>query len=271
MLKAILRWIIVVGGISQPCAVSALAEESPSSGIVYSTKWATSLVYFCEKNRDSFLDCEFKQTLIRKKARPENLEAHLDEARKQFPKELTESCEAINYFKDIAEVLHGRKKVPKNENLRDYLKNMSDLEKRDTAKVMDAIIASCHSKSEKSFLEVSRISFDIETRTCIVGSHTYKLSFRLILDPVSRARSWVARGDPSGPCGVVQLSRFVPENLSDSQFTFWKYIGKKAVTNKQGLFMPGLACKDLDEEEDVFDWKSKQHALGCDYIEFSPM
>jgi hypothetical protein len=53
---------------------------------------------------------------------------------------------------------------------------------------------------------------------------------------------------------------------------FWKYIAKKAVTNKQGLFMRGLGrdvmCKDLDENEYIYDSGSKTHALGCDYIEF---
>ena len=75
-----------------------------------------------------------------------------------------------------------------------------------------------------------------------------------------------------GACGIVQLSRFEPERLKSSSGEFWKYIAKKSVTNKQGLFMRGFGgdvmCKDLDENEYIYDYKSKTHALGCDYIEF---
>lgn len=35
--------------------------------------------------------------------------------------------------------------------------------------------------------------------------------------------------------------------------------------------MPGVACKDLDEEEYVFDWKSKDYTFACDYVRFSPL
>ena len=34
--------------------VSAIAEEIPSSGIVYNTKEASSLVYLCEKSQEGF-------------------------------------------------------------------------------------------------------------------------------------------------------------------------------------------------------------------------
>lgn len=270
MLKAILGRIIVAGGISLLCAASALAEEAPSSGIVYNTKEANFLVYFCEKSRDNSLDCEFTQTRLRKEAKPEELKARLDAARKAFPtsKELTpESCKEQ---KDFVELLQGRKKAP-NKEQQDYLKNISDLEKNDVLKIMDAITAACNSKSEESYLNVVRIGFNKDIRTCVLSSNTYKQSFRLVLDPVSGARSWVTKGDPSGPCGIVQLSRFVPEKLKDSKLTSWKYIAKKAVTNRQGLLMPGMACTDLDEDEYIFDWRSKEHAPGCDYIKFSPL
>jgi len=270
MLKGIHAQLGVATGIWLLFAASAMADEAPSSGIVYNTKETHSIVYFCEKNRDNSLDCEFTQTRVRKKAKAQDLKPRLDEARKTFStsKELTpEMCKEQ---KDFVEVLHGRKKAP-NKEQQNFLKNISDLEKKDILKIMSAITTACDSKTEENYLNVVRIGHDKDTRTCIVNSNTYKQSFRLVLDDISGARSWVVKGEPSGACGIVQLSRFEPESLKDSKLVFWKYVAKKAVTNRQGLLMPGMACKDLDEDEYVYDWRSKEHALGCDYIEFSPL
>lgn len=270
MLKVIHARLGVATGIWFLYAVSAMADEEPSSGIVYNTKETHSLVYFCEKNRNNSLDCEFIQTSVRKKANAQDLKSRLDEARKTFStsKELTP--EMCREQKDFVEVLNGRNKAP-NKYQQDFLKNISDLEKKDMLKIMSAITTACDSNTEENYLNVVRIGHDKDTRTCIVNSYTYKQSFRLVLDHISGARSWVAKGEPSGACGIVQLSRFEPESLKDSKLVFWKYVAKKAVTNRQGLLMPGVACKDLDEDEYVYDWRSKEHALGCDYIEFSPL
>ena len=33
--------------------------------------------------------------------------------------------------------------------------------------------------------------------------------------------------------------------------------------------MFGASCKGLDEAEYLYDWRSKEHSLSCDYIEFT--
>ncbi len=270
MLKKVHVQLGVPGGICLLWATGVIADETPSSGIVYNTKEIHSLVYFCEKSQDNFLDCEFTQTRVRKKAKAEDLKSRLDEARKEFrtSKELTP--EMCKQQKDFIEILQGRKKAP-NKEQQDFVKNISDMEKKDVLKIMSAITTACDSRTEENYLNVVRVGYDKDARTCVVNSHAYKQSFRLVLDHVSGARSWVAKGEPSGACGIVQLSRFEPERLKDSKFVFWKYVAKKSVTNRQGLFMPGMSCKDLDEDEYIYDWRSKEHALGCDYIEFSPL
>lgn len=72
---------------------------------------------------------------------------------------------------------------------------------------------------------------------------------------------------------LVQLSRFTPERSDVGNYTFWKYTAKKAVTNPQAIAFPGVGknvlCKELDEAEYLYDWRSKQQPLQCDYIEFS--
>jgi hypothetical protein len=74
---------------------------------------------------------------------------------------------------------------------------------------------------------------------------------------------------PTGPCGVVNVSRF--EKDASTKYSFWVYHSKKVVTNPKGEVMPGFACSALDQAEYLFDWRSKEFFMGCAYIEFSPL
>ena len=140
------------------------------------------------------------------------MKSRLDNARKAFSDVDELTPEFCKVQKDFIDILQGRKKTP-NKETQDNLKNISDLENKDLVKFIDAVTTACNAKTEESYLNVNRVLFDRDARTCAVSSYTYKQSFRLVLDDVSGARSWVAKGEPSGPCGIVQLSRFEPEKL----------------------------------------------------------
>ncbi len=234
MLKEFYSLLVIVGGIWLLCTSSAFAGELPSSGIVFNTIEASSLVYFCKKSQDNSLDCEFTQTKVRKKAKAEDLKSYLDKYLKIFrswdKKDRSPSGDDISLVKDFYEELQGRKKAP-NKEMQDYIKNLSELEKKDLLKSADAVLALYNNLTEENFLNTKRVDHDKETRTCIASSNPYKQSFRLVLDDVSGARSWVANGEPAGPCGIVQLSRFELDKLD------WNYIAKRVVTNRQKVFL----------------------------------
>jgi hypothetical protein len=70
------------------------------------------------------------------------------------------------------------------------------------------------------------------------------------------------------------LSRFEAEAEASSNFKLWKFVSQKAVTNPEATYFPGspgIKCKELDQAKYVWDWRSKEHPLRCDYIEFSPL
>jgi hypothetical protein len=209
------------------------------------------------------------------KAKAEDLKKSLDDARKVFQttsKDKLLPPATCKKEQDFAEVLRGRKEA-QNKEQRDFVENMSDKEKKYYLRINDAVTTACNSKTEESYLNVLRIGHEKDTHTCLVSSNTFKQSFSHVDDIINDAEVWVAKGDPSsGPCGIVQLSRFEKdkEDLFGVKVNFWKYTAKKAITNKQG-FLPGrVACKDLDEDENIYDWRSKEYAVDCDYIEFSP-
>jgi hypothetical protein len=74
---------------------------------------------------------------------------------------------------------------------------------------------------------------------------------------------WIVVDRPSGPCGVVNVSRFERDTQSK---IFWKYFAKKVITNPRGEVIPGLSCGGLDEREYLYDRRSQEIFLRCDYI-----
>lgn len=257
--------ILTASGICLLGITSALADEVPAIGLLYNTKEAHSMVYRCQQNQGNTLDCELTQTAVRKKAEPEELVSKLKQAREEFRVGVKYSAEECKTFGQWLDVLEGRK-PPNVEGFR----QLTEMEKKDAVETGRAFLAFCRLKTEESYLNIVRRGHAKDVRTCLVSSHSFKQSFQFVQDSISGLGSWVTRGGPIGACGIVELSRFEPERLKDFEFVFWKYIARKAVTNPQGFFAPGVSCKKLDEGEYVYDWRSKEHSLGCDYIEFSP-
>ena len=101
--------------------------------------------------------------------------------------------------------------------------------------------------------------------TCAVNSHRFTQRFKR----VDGAGPWVVMDQPNGPCGVINVSRF--ERPTGSTFPVWNYRAKKVVTNPGGELMPRFSCSDLDEREFVYDWRSEEKFLNCNYIKFGPL
>lgn len=249
-------------------ASNVLAEDAPDMGFLYNTKETHSLVFQCHKSTDNMLECDFTQTAVRKKEKPDDLKASLNQARDEFRNGVKFTSEECKSYSDLLDILEGRKKPPKEEGL----KNITEIEKRDLIESMKAMTQFCKDKTEENYLKLIRLNHDKNMRTCQVSSNTFKQTFRYIQDNVSGKGTWVTKGDPAGPCGIVQLSRFEPEQPKKGfPITFWKYIARKAITNPQGSIAPGALCKELDESEYLYDWRSKEHQLSCDYIDFSAL
>src|SRR5438128_1637657 len=111
--------IMTVFAISS-CVTSASAQDAPSVGLLYNTKEIHSLVYRCEPARGSTIECEFTQTAVRKKTKPEDLAARLKEARDEYRAGTALfSADDCKTSYEILDVLEGRKKPPKEDGLRE--------------------------------------------------------------------------------------------------------------------------------------------------------
>lgn len=246
---------------------STLAGEAPDVGLLYNTKETHSITFRCQQSSESELECDFTQTAVRKKAKPEDLKTSLNQARDEFRAGMKLTDEECKAYSELVEILEGRKKPPKEQEF----KKISDTAKKDLLASTKAMTQFCRSRTEENFLKMIRLDHDKSIRTCQVSSNTFKQTFRYIKDNVSGVGTWIAKGEPTGPCGIVVLSRFESEQPKGSSLIFWKFITRKAITNLQGFIVPGTSCKGLDESEYLYDWRSKEHQLSCDYIEFSAL
>lgn len=199
------RSLVVASGAFLLCPTAAFTQEVPFAGSGYNTKETNSIVYVCKPSDDESIDCEFTQMRIRKTVKEEDWKEGLDLVRQAYSEWKALAFESCMF------------EIGKLKAFYDL-----DFDQRFASKVLNAITAACKSKTEADVLNVFRILFDREARTCVFGSHTFSQRFRLVHDPVSDARAWVATGEPSGACGTVQLSRF--EKKDSHGVVIWNYV-----------------------------------------------
>jgi hypothetical protein len=251
-------------------ALVAQAADYPSGGMVYNTKEVSSMTYSCQLiEGDRVMECEFNQSSVRRKGKPEDLTEKLRQARTEFHQKggSVVTPEECKNYTQMYEALEGKRKVPKQA----ALDSMSSKEKQDLKLGMKHMMAFCADKSETNLLNIVRYDHDRTMRTCSVSSNSFKQIFeRKNAIAPGKPPVWAVRSESVGECGIVQLSRFEPEIPEGSKTVFWHYIARKAVTNPKAKLL-GMSCGELDQSEYHYDWRSKEHLSGCDVIQFSPL
>ena len=113
-----------------------------------------------------------------------------------------------------------------------------------TAEKLKAVLWSFHEKAAK---------------TCRPWINQFEQTFVQV-----SAALWVVESSPTGPCGLIQTSRFT---LPDDKYgTLWEYTSQKVITNKTGENM-GLACSELEEVPVLYTWKLGSKRIGCEFID----
>jgi hypothetical protein len=242
-------------------------QSAPGIGFAYGTKENSFIMYECNQSGAN-LDCQFTQSSIRRKLSSQDAKSKLIEARAQFPaakKELLENdgrfCKEVQLTKSVLSGKTNLNSIP--DKMREGISKLGLREKQDLSLTMNAIDKFCSNPTEENYLAFVRLGLEHDQRTCSVIVNPYKQSFAQI----QGTNNWVViqQEGPTGPCGIVNISRF--ESETSSKINFWNYFAKKVVTNKSGDVLQGLMkCTDLDEAEYEYNWKSRQIYMGCDYI-----
>ncbi len=244
--------------------------DHPRNGIAFNTKDNHAITYACQLDGSGVLNCEFSQSIIRAKYRPQELEAQYQSALKQFRAGTEQpDPDSCKLFKQLDDVLTGRTKAPDPSKLA----AVSQKQRDDSARTARAFLEYCKSPSEPNFRAVLELDRDKKSRTCEVSSRRFDQRFSPLAGQ-GKAPVWVVQDQPSGVCGTIRLDRFSPEPSSTGMMTFWSYSARQVVTNPSGVWLPGapdIRCSEIDQAEYLYDWRGREVQLSCDYISFSPI
>lgn len=257
--------VLIAIGFCFGSSSSVASDRHPSTGTVHNKLETSALEHDCSLQGQT-LECEFTQMRVRRSKKPEDWPKEKKRAQQEYANGKGWSKQDCQSYDKISSALKtGR--APEGQNQKEFEKRLALLspdEKQDQLSFMSSMTDYCNQPSEIGFLSMIQSMFDRETRTCLVSINRFSQRF----SKLPGADTWVVVDKPTGPCGVVQLDRFVAEK-TDSNIVFWNYFAKKAVTNQSGKLMLGMKCSDLDEQEYEYNWRSREVRLGCDYISFS--
>jgi len=257
-LQTTAKWVVI--GCCLSTAGFAAGDDYPFRGLLYNTKEMSSLVYECHMGRDERLSCKFMQTRVRKKLKPEevpNKIAEFDNLPDSEKMPTAKDCEEIPKMLEDFERRRKSGELAKSVHPKDLENALSQMHSYQKA---------CETGDMQFIRSAMLASLEQDTRTCLVSSHSFEQTFRRVSDDV-----WVVDDRPDGPCGVVELSRFEPDNQADTKLTFWNYVARKAVTNPKGQLVLDVKCSDLDEETYIYSWRASDAPkwAQCEKIEFS--
>lgn len=260
----------------------ALAGERPTLGLLHNTKDNGSLRFECEGQATGLLRCDFVQLAVRRKLEPAEVEARLEGLTKGWPDSLAKEygvppdrimeskqmVELCKLAKDVVSAYSGSTSTTDlpPEAVASFLQHNS-LQRKDISEQMSAILESCIARNLDGFKKSLRLGLIKDSHTCKVSVNPFQQTFRPVPDAKGIVTWVVADQTPSGECGFVQLSRFRPAPGVDKKLGFWQYVAKRATANPEATSPLQSSCGEWDESETLYDWKPKEIALQCDYIE----
>lgn len=118
----------------------------------------------------------------------------------------------------------------------------------------------CRERTAANLEALMRFAHDRSSKTCRPFINQFSQTFVQVSEAM-----WVAESSPTGPCGILQASRFT---LPDNGLQFlWEYTSQKIVTNPAGSVAEGFACSELDQSTILYTWNSGPQRIDCEFID----
>ena len=244
---------------------AAPASAEPAYGKLNGINDGDVLDYECVRNPEGRIKCDFVQVLFSKES-PEDDRASFVAALGVEDDVENEIAELCLPFQRRDRIFAGDT-VPEDDATESARLIISELERSrietppesfEALKTqMDAWGEFCTSPS----VDAANTLFDVigsyAAQTCNPWINRFSLEFQEVDE-----HTWVAESSPSGPCGIVNTSKFV----EDADFPdYWSYFASKIVTNKEGDAL--LPCGELDESEHPYLWNAPPIYKNCVFFE----
>jgi hypothetical protein len=240
------------------------------------------LQFQCTPTPDG-LSCDFIQISFLQNATVEDLQARLEDIDELLAEtqaglagdDTTEVCSFLeDFFAAFEFVQQGR-----IEDATSLLSQMSEMDGFDATEFEERMatedprfleemlermalsLALCEDVTLERVEALVRFEHALDTRTCRPLISTWEDDFVQVSEQV-----WgLANSEPYGPCGAVQLDRFVCAYPNSFVCNF---LSETRVLNPEGQMFGGGTCARLDDGIREFDIAAEPHYLDCDRIDF---
>lgn len=250
------RFVLVALLLSGP----ALAQDRPTTGIMYNTTDWASIQYDCSIQLSGTLDCAMTQASVRKETSGRTLEEEISKAVASLKTERPMKPEDCASFEQMGD---GIRNPPSDPSAKGYkeMKALAPRQKDDLLKMVSTLVDFCKNPTEANARKMTTTTFDRDSRTCKVHTNYFMMKFKR----VDGSSTWTANIGPEGQCGIVTVARME----QDSKYkTFWNYTQKRVITNPAGTVFGAMKCSQMDQNEYKYQWQSREIFGQCDYIKF---
>ena len=273
-----IRLLCLAGTLTLPTLAPA-GSDYPTIGIVYAKDQASSISYSCRKEGEK-LQCEMTQLLVSQKLKPSEVADRRKKLREMYIKtegseKAKEECVSLtNEFKRLDSDLKKKPGVL-SEKRRKELEELSPKAKIEITKLARYWGDYCANPGATSRNAVIDYQIDNELRTCTTlvnhWTETFVRPAGVEAGNTGSTNTWVTKGEPSGPCGVVLLNRWeIGDDTSAKELGFYNYVARKVVTNPGGQSFAGTSCAILDESKFIYTWQSRDVPFDCKNLKLSP-
>jgi len=242
----------------------AAGTSYPTTGLVHNKLENNALQYDCTLNGE-VLECEFAQTSVKRNSNPsDRLKENATAPRVYFGSKGPSRQECKGYEQLISALKNGD--APDGMGQKEFEDDyawFATVNGQDFQAVASFFSDYCSPPPRQRILKVVRPRHSTKARTCSISTKRFSNRFKKLPE----SDIWVVIETPPGPCGVVQLDRFVPDK-SGTKISFWNYIARKAISNNSAKTWGDKKCTNIIESESKYDWRPRKLQLACDAISF---
>ncbi len=241
------------------------------------------LTYRCSEQSSGKWECNFTQTSMSLKVKPENLEQEVAKRVATAADQLNGSDELDEFCPVVVPMMKASieamrliasgndeaatailEKLPAEalsefdvDEFRRQAANSDPREIDDISKQTETFVSLCEERSIDALEAMIRLEVQKEARTCKLFVNEWSDTF----EKVSDTRWVISNGGPRGECGIVRLDRFECQDRFLCDF-----VSEKRVLNAEAEPISGIPCSGLEEDEFRYSYDGDGVYLQCEIM-----
>lgn len=249
-------YVTIVFAASLPSIVLA----QPTTGSLIGQVDGDPMSYECgSPDASGRINCEFIQVLLSPAVREEDLAAsiaQIPELLSPTSNELDEVCGELR-----SSISDAIKRFEAGEPAADGTPPPDDPRDLEQFKNLGTLVENlCNERTAANAEAFFRFTHERSSKTCRPFINKYDQTFVKVSETM-----WVVESSPTGPCGLIQASRFTLPD--DGLGMLWEYTAQKIITNPAGSTVAGISCSDLDQSTILYTWNSGPQRIDCEFID----